>query len=280
VASILAAHVSKAEDDRILSKPASSWEAHDYFMRAAAALNAFMSSFRVADLADVRRLAERAVSLDTNYARPYQILSSTYVVEWNSFDTRSMNHAALEKAYELASMAVQLDGNLPQARAQFGIALSWKRQHQAALGEFSKAVAINPNFNDWRYALALLHASAPARALEVGRAYVRLDPFAPASASVWLGAAHYMLKEYEQALPHLREAVARMPNARFAHIWLAATYAQLGQLKLAREETAQSLRLDPGYSIEGSAREIFGFRSPEDTEHLCDGLRKAGMPER
>ena len=41
---------------------------------------------------------------------------------------------------------------------------------------------------------------------------MRLDPFYSPLASGILGFAHYMLKQYVQALPVLRDCVSRAPN--------------------------------------------------------------------
>jgi adenylate cyclase len=280
VAVILVAHVSSAEAERILIKPPATWEAHDYYMRSQSVLTSFMSSLQMADLVEARHLAERSVSLDPRYARPYANLAITYICEWGAFDAHRLDPATLDKAHALARKAVQLDSRVPQLRAVYGATLSWMRCHEEALAEFDKAVALNPNFSEWRHMLALFLASEHARALQVGGAYFRLDPFAPAAPRVWLGAVHYMLGRYAEAVPHLQEAVSRMPNARFAHMWLAATYAQIGKLAPARAEAAEALRIDPGYTIEKTAKLVFGFRLPADTEHFCDGLRKAGLPER
>jgi adenylate cyclase len=65
-----------------------------------------------------------------------------------------------------------------------------------------------------------------------------------------------------------------------SHNWLAANLAQLGQLDEARAEAAEVLRLDPKYTIDGTERRLALNKRPEDAEHLFDGLRKAGLPER
>ena len=44
IASILTAHVNKAEAARALLKPPSSWQAHDYILRGADTCNSFMST--------------------------------------------------------------------------------------------------------------------------------------------------------------------------------------------------------------------------------------------
>ena len=61
---------------------------------------------------------------------------------------------------------------------------------------------------------------------------------------------------------------------------LAATLAQLGQLDEARAEAAEVLRIHPKFTIDGMQRTTGLFKRPEDAEHMCDGLRKAGLPER
>jgi adenylate cyclase len=54
----------------------------------------------------------------------------------------------------------------------------------------------------------------------------------------------------------------------------------LGRLDEARAEAAEVLRIDPKYTIGGTQRRQALFKRPEDAEHLFDGLRKAGLPER
>jgi tetratricopeptide (TPR) repeat protein len=87
-----------------------------------------------------------------------------------------------------------------------------------------------------------------------------------------------MLKQYSQALPFLRECVSRAPNLRPGRVWLAATYAQLGNIEQAAGEAAEVLRIEPQYTIDTQLRRT-PFKRPEDAEHFIDGLRKAGLPE-
>ena len=89
-----------------------------------------------------------------------------------------------------------------------------------------------------------------------------------------------MLKEYSKALTPLRELTFRLPNMRQGHVFLAANLAQLGQLDVAHAEAAEILRIDPKYTIDGTQRRLSLLKRPEDAEHLIDGLRKAGLPEK
>ena len=141
-------------------------------------------------------------------------------------------------------------------------------------------MALNPNFTSSSFGDVLLFAGDPVRAIEAGQRHMRLDPFYVPLVPGNLGLAHYMLRQYSQALPLLRECASRAPNFRAPHVFLAATYAQLGNIEQARAEAAEVLRIEPEYTIEGTQARLTPFKRPEDAEHFFDGLRKAGLPER
>jgi len=233
-----------------------------------------------ASLYDARRLLEQSLAIDPAYARATAMLSWTYVHAYlEPFDSDYVSPAALDRALELAETAVHLDARLPQARAQLGDVLLFKRQHDAAIVEWERALALNPNFIDFRYARALMNAGEPARAIEVLEANRRLDPFQPIPAFGLMGQVNYSLKRYGEAVRLFRECASRLPNLQWPHVWLAFAYAQTGQLEAAKAEAAEVLRINPGFTIEGWKRLVVVFRDPEEAEHRLDGLRKAGLPE-
>jgi adenylate cyclase len=281
IAAILAAHVNKAEIERTLNKPPAAWQAYDYYLRAVDAHASFLSSSKLAELYEARRLLEHSLAIDPNYARACTRLAGTHITAWlNCLDGDYLNPAALDRAYQLARRAVQLDPNLPQAHVELARILVRKREHTAAIAEFERAVALNANFADWRFAEVLVYAGRSAQAIEAVARYMRVDPFYVPLAPHWLGAAHYMLKQYSLALPLLLEAISRAPNFRASHVWLAATYAQLGKAEEARTEVAEVLRIEPTWTIEGTQVPLNAFKRTQDAEHYFDGMRKAGLPER
>jgi adenylate cyclase len=280
IVAVLVAHVNKAEAERTRLKLPATWQAHDFFMRASDILSARWSSLNAADLYEVRRLLERSIALDPHYARAYAALSNTHLAAWMwPLDEEFLIPAALERAHRLARKAVELDPNLPIAHAHFGMVLTFQGQHEQSVAEFEKAMALNPNFTDWRLGIALNRAGQPARAAQVIETHMRYDPFYSPSALGVLGLARYLLKEYAQALPPLRDCVSRAPDVRDGHVWLAANLAQLGRLDESRAEAAEVLRIDPKFTIDGTSRRLFLYKRPEDAEHIFDGLRKAGLPE-
>jgi adenylate cyclase len=280
IVATLAIHVNKAEVDRTLLKPPSTWLAYDYYMRGAGVLGSFMSSFSSKHLNEARDLLHQAVSSDPSYARAYTLLSFADFAAWaNLLDTSNLDPHLLDRSYKLARTAVQLDANLPQAHAQLGWVLCRKGEHDPALAEFHRAIALNPNFSDWRFGSTLLYAGELARAVQALEGHLRIDPFYPPLVPGWLGFALYMQKRYLEALAPLRECISRAPNLRGGHMWLAVNYAQMGHMEDARAEAAEVLRILPHWTINNFGKPANKFRRVEDAEHFFEGLRMAGLPE-
>src|SRR5262249_48306760 len=155
---LLAAHVNRAETERVLLKPPAAWGAYDYYLRGAEAFFLHSNSFTKASLYDARRLLEQSLAIDPSYARAAAMVSWTHLrAYYDPFDGDYLSQAVGDRALEWAEMAVQLAPRLPQARAQLGHVLPFKRQHDAAIAEFQRAYAFNPNFIDYRYARALIY---------------------------------------------------------------------------------------------------------------------------
>ena len=265
VTSIIFVHLNKAEAERTLLKPAALWQAHDYYLRAAAAYASHQSSSRIEDIYETRRLLEELLLIDPYYARSYALMAATYLTTYGMrFNEDYYNMATFDRAYGLARKAVELDPNLPQARLQWGLALSWNGQHDAAIAEVERAIALNPNVTDSRFVAILVLAGEHERAIRWQRRISELIRFALLPWQPMRDSAHYMLKQYGEALRLLRECVSRTPNYRPGHVYLAATYAQLGRLDEAREEAAEVLRIDPQYKIAGRQDRVRIRKLPED----------------
>ena len=279
IVTTLAAHVIRAETERTLLKPPTAWEAYEYYLRGAEGYFLHETRRTKGSLYEARQLLEQSLAIDPNYARAAAMLSRTHLISYVlPFDGDYLSPPALDRAFELAQTAVHLDPRLPQARAELGNVLLFKRQHDAAILEFERAFALNPNLIDYRYARALVFVGEPARAIEVLEAIIRLDPFAPSATFGTMGFANYLLKRYRDAVHWHREHISREPIAQWAYVGLASAYAQLGQLEEARAAAAEVLRINPGFTIESSKRMLV-YKDPKDLEHSIDGMRKAGLPE-
>src|SRR5262249_14599515 len=80
IATILVAHVNRAEAERTLLKAPTTWEAYDHYVRGAGMLASYWSTVNAADLHESRRWLEKSLSIDPGFARAHSALSTTYVV--------------------------------------------------------------------------------------------------------------------------------------------------------------------------------------------------------
>jgi len=53
----------------------------------------------------------------------------------------------------------------------------------------------------------------------------------------------------------------------------------LRELRAASMGSAEVLRIEPTWTIEGTHARMISFKRPEDAEHFFDGLRQAGLSE-
>jgi len=60
----------------------------------------------------------------------------------------------------------------------------------------------------------------------------------------------------------------------------SSIHAMLRELRAASMESAEVLRIEPTWTIEGTHARMISFKRPEDAEHFFDGLRQAGLSER
>ncbi len=174
----------------------------------------------VASIYKARAFIEQCIAIDPNFARAYVLLSQTQLSTWAiPLDDDFNSPAVLEAGYRTGEKAVQLDSNLPQARYQLGLSLSFKGQIEAAVSECERAVGLNPSYTDWRFITVLVHAGQYERAVTVGEAHLRLDPFTLPVARGWLGLAYYMLRRYPEAVASLREFLKWEDSKRREQKW-------------------------------------------------------------
>ncbi len=123
-----------------------------------------------------------------------------------------------------------------------------------------------------------LHATRkPREAIDYYLKAMRLNPYYPAW-YVWrLGIAYYSMKQYENAVIPLKEALNRNPKLKRARLLLAATYARLDRIEEARRQVEELLADHPDASIKQERQ--WEPESEEEGEDWLELLRRAGLPE-
>ena len=87
-----------------------------------------------------------------------------------------------------------------------------------------------------------------------------------------MGLANYSLKRYGDAVRWLRETVLRLPNLySFSVFGSRPPMPGWDKLEKAGKETAEVLRINPGFKIQNHQR-ILAYKDPKDVEHCIEGL--------
>lgn len=141
------------------------------------------------------------------------------------------------------------------------------------VGLIDHALALNPSYARGWYVSGVLRwfAGQADIAIEHVEASMRLSPGARIGMAVsTIGAAHFLSRRFDQALPKLLLAIQEDPDYPVSHRYLAACYAHIGRLDEAREVVARLRAITP--LVVSSADYL---RNAEQRELLMSGLRLA-----
>ena len=141
-----------------------------------------------------------------------------------------------------ADRALALNRMDASTAALLGQMIAYAGDWEYGLGVVDRAIQLNPHHPGWYHYLAFCDA--------------------------------YRRRDYPAALATALKV--NMPGYHYPHVYLAAVYGQLGEQQRARAALRELQALVPNFGA--VAREDFGkWLDPELTEHLLDGLRKAGL---
>lgn len=94
-----------------------------------------------------------------------------------------------------------------------------------------------------------------------------------------MGPAYYLTGQYAEAVAPLQEVLASNPVAELglnAHLYLAASYSELGQAEEAQAEVAEVLKINPNFSLHVWTQRV-PYQDPAATERIAAALRRAGL---
>ena len=276
---VRALRVVLGEDEkRALEKaPTENVQAYEYYLRG----RQFQHQMRRSALQYARRMFERAIEIDSNFARAHAGIADCCSFLYMYWDSSKAN---LEAADAASQRALELDPASAEAHTSRGVALTLRRDYDEAHREFDIALSLNPilyeahyfygracftegkleeavsHYRDaWRvrpedYQAILLMPDALAKlewedeamkaarqGIQVADAHLELNPN---DARAWLlsGAALMRLGQRDQALERARRAFAIDPEDSSVLYNLACIFALAGSSNEALDHLNRAIK--------------------------------------
>ena len=272
--------VEQSERERAARKPPGSLDAWECYQRGMH--HFWYQDVDMAQTLQARSFFQRATDLDPRFVRAHGMLSATYNREAVVFRPQ-LRGEIVPRAIECSRRAIAIDPTDAMAHATLAIALTTAGHHAEGIAEADLAANLDPNCYEARFAQGYtrIPAGRARDAIEPLRIAMRLNPFGNPFHLTNLARAHYLAGEYEAAIPVAQQARRETPNFAQAHITLMAALGQLGRAEEARAVMTEALARfgDRIRFFISPPSNVVRERRPEDTEHLLDGLRKAGIIE-
>jgi adenylate cyclase len=274
IVGMLAVTLTRGEEQRLRRHGTGNVEAYESWLRARELLTRGTRE----SVAQSRVMYRRAIEIDLNFARPHAGLAlaaiSEYVSGWAPDPAQ-----ALDEAERWARRAVELSDQEPVSHLALGAVLLWRRDHEGALAESRRMMALDPNFAQGYSAtgLALMYAGRAAEALEPIAMAMRLDPLYPSMVLHFLAQANFSLGKYEIAAQQLVDRIARTPGTDASRMLLASCYGHLGRAEDARAAWVELLKVNTDFSLMQRAR-VLPYKDARDFQRIAEGLAKAGLP--
>jgi TolB-like protein/Flp pilus assembly protein TadD len=236
------------------------------------------------DFAKADASFKKALELDPNYGRAYAALSLVY---WDASSMPKLLKGLGVSWYEARARSLQYLQKAPEGPIAHAVKAKkylWRRQHQEAILELERGLALDPSDPacHLNLGLALTMAGKPKDGVEFLKRGIRLDPHNPSRYLIFLGAAHFCMGELEEAAGLVKKALRLNPeNAPSWAGWLMSFSALAGHEQEARAiiDTWKKEKWDtPGTFNLRYFMNAVPFKDRAIADRFVEGLLKAGVP--
>ena len=206
-------------------------------------------------------------------ARAHAILARSHHLDWRyRWSDDPENARKLAAAH--AELAVQIDPMDATAQAEMAIDLLFRREHDAAISTYRRALELNPNDCSIlaEFGGCLAHSGDPASAVELLQLALSLDPRRADHYRWLLSGAVDDMGDPETAVCIIEQMSAPREAAR----QLASCLGRLGQKQAAAAAAERVLARHPRFTID-HWRTIVPTRDPAVREPFFEGLALAGL---
>ncbi len=220
-------------------------------------------------------LIRRAIKLDPKYAHAHAwtacILGQTFVYGW--CEDAAATLAEIER--ELA-VARSLDDNDSDVHRILAAVYLTRNEFDKMLYHQQRALHLNPN-DDLivvQNGEVLTWIGQPEAGIPWILKAMQLNPFHPPRFWSHLARAHFVGRQYAEALTALQHITA--PD-QFTHAFMAACHARLGDTAAASAHLAEVLRRAPDFTIGRSVVPTLHYSRDSDLAHHRESLQLAGL---
>jgi TolB-like protein/DNA-binding winged helix-turn-helix (wHTH) protein len=275
IVSALSLELTQAEKQTLAREDTDNLDAYEKFLRGEEHLFQYSRDGNL----QARKLFEDAIELDDQFARAYAMLAWTHAMDFQN-GWGDAPEQSLQRGEQIANQALKLNNELPVAYFVRGLMYRERGEYVKALVDAEKAIELDPSYANGRVLMATLlyYAGRPEEGLARIKQAIALHPHHPYNYPFHLGQAYYVLGRYGEAIAALQQGLASNPASERMHVWLAAAYAQSGNIEDAEWEMGEVLLSNPDFRLDNLKR-AFPFSDPADLEHFMEGLRKAGFRE-
>ena len=281
ITATLVGKVGLAHRDRAQNKLPSNMDAYDWFVQG----RELYSTTTLDDNSKAIVMFEKAVALDPGFAAAYALLAQAHLRDWITF-WEEIPEQSYQRVWANARKSVELDDSDSVTQASLGYAYLFQGDHDQAYVHLNRALELNPGDTDALIFMSRFEmlTGKPELAIERIAEANRYNPFGKYNWS--LGTAYYAMHRYDEAKLKLQ---AIHSPAEIMLVWMAAVYAQVGDIENASDlaakfvanaqEKLNALDAPLPTSWLGFVAERWPFKLQEDMDHLLEGLRKSGVPE-
>jgi adenylate cyclase len=276
----LAEAVTGAETRRILPLPLEKLNATELVLRGFAALQ---DSAKLENVKEAQKLFDAALRLDPNSVFALRAASTGWDY-LNDVDPHADRERRAHEMDALTLRAVNLDPGDPGAWDDRSQALAYAGRWTAAVEAIDLAIRLDP-YKAWlpaHKAWLMTMTGRPVDALPLTDYATTLDPAIAGYALRYACEAYMLLGRNDDAVASCEKA-AGTNSDWFVTSFLAAAYANRGDIDKAVAAKNEMLRTVPGYTITQLRAKHYSdvpeyVKMAEDTWYA--GLRKAGIPEK
>jgi adenylate cyclase len=268
VAGIIEPTLQTAETARSVNRPTNDLTAYDLYLRSFAMI---VSSGSLVPMALC--LLEQAIERDPRYGPALALAAGCYlrlIMDGRSEDREGDRL----KGTDFARRSLAVAGDDPGVLVNAALALAYFGEDIDAMMAFvDRALALNPSYaRGWHISSILnLWAGEPDLAIEHSETSLRLSPRGRIGwAFIVIGGAHFVSRRFDQALLKFDVAIQDDPSFPQPYRWVAACYAHMGRLDMARAIVHRLRAITPVVVPDASY-----LRNPEHRELWLSGLRLA-----